>query len=90
MTGSAGREVSIRPNLGLYTQPISFIGLPVLAVPVCTPGHMPAGVQLIAAPWREAVLFRVAHWLERQGVVGALAAGGGRPCGSMTPRCWPR
>ena len=27
-------ETPVRPNLGLYTQPISFIGLPVVAVPV--------------------------------------------------------
>ena len=28
------REVPLRPNVGIYTQPISFIGLPVVAVPV--------------------------------------------------------
>ncbi len=27
-------ELPVRANLGLYTQPISFIGLPVVAVPV--------------------------------------------------------
>ncbi len=68
-----GAMVSVRANLGLYTQPISFIGLPVLAVPVTAPGQLPLGVQLIAAPWREDRLFRVAAWLEAQGVSGALA-----------------
>ena len=29
-----GVEMPVRPNMGLYTQPISFIGLPVAAVPV--------------------------------------------------------
>ena len=29
-----GVEMPLRPNIGLYTQPISFIGLPVVAVPV--------------------------------------------------------
>ena len=29
-----GKEVPLRPNIGIYTQPISFIGLPVVAVPV--------------------------------------------------------
>ena len=29
-----GAEVAVRANLGIYTQPISFIGLPVVAVPV--------------------------------------------------------
>ena len=52
-----GVEMLVRPNLGLFTQPISFVGLPVLAAPVQT-GAMPVAVQLIAAPWREAELFR--------------------------------
>ena len=29
-----GVELNVRANLGIYTQPISFIGLPVVAVPV--------------------------------------------------------
>ena len=59
----------MRPNLGVYTQPISCIGLPVLAVPVPRDGQLPIGVQLIAAPGREDILFRVAAALERSGVV---------------------
>jgi 1-carboxybiuret hydrolase len=65
-----GKDVPLRANLGLYTQPISFIGLPVVAVPVpLTP--LPVGVQLITAPWREDIGLRVARALERQKVVGA-------------------
>ena len=45
-----GVELPVRPNLGLFTQPISFIGLPVVAVPVPIPGAMPVGVQIITAP----------------------------------------
>ncbi len=63
----AGKTVPVRANLGLYTQPISFIGLPVVAVPVPLPG-MPVGVQVIAAPWREDLALRVARSLERDGV----------------------
>jgi AtzE family amidohydrolase len=66
-----GRGVSVRATLGLYTQPISFIGLPVLTVPIVRAGRLPVGVQLIAAPWREDLLFAVAARLERDGVVGA-------------------
>ena len=33
-----GREMPVRANIGIYTQPISFIGLPVVAVPVWTEG----------------------------------------------------
>jgi len=62
--------LAVRGNLGLYTQPISFIGLPVVAVPVpLTP--LPIAVQIIAAPWREDVAFRIAHALEVKGVAAA-------------------
>ena len=63
-----GQEMLVRPNLGLFTQPISFIGLPVVAVPVWTDGErLPIGVQIIAAPWREDLALRVARALERDG-----------------------
>jgi aspartyl-tRNA(Asn)/glutamyl-tRNA(Gln) amidotransferase subunit A len=65
-----GVEMPVRANLGLYTQPISFIGLPVVAVPVpLTP--LPIGVQIVAAPWREDVALRIAYALEGTGVVAA-------------------
>ena len=57
----------VRANLGLYTQPVSFIGLPVVAVPVPL-APLPIDVQVIAAPWREDVALRIAHALEMQGV----------------------
>ena len=60
----------VRANLGLYTQPISFIGLPVVAVPVPL-APLPIAVQIIAAPWREDVALRIAHALEAQGVAAA-------------------
>jgi aspartyl-tRNA(Asn)/glutamyl-tRNA(Gln) amidotransferase subunit A len=68
MMSLGGVSLPVRANLGLFTQPISFIGLPVIAAPVHLPGCMPIGVQLIAAPWRESALFRAARFLERQGV----------------------
>src|SRR5437868_4837647 len=39
------RPVPLRPNVGIYTQPISFIGLPVVTVPVDMPGGLPIGIQ---------------------------------------------
>ena len=65
-----GVELPVRANIGIHTQPISFIGLPVVAVPVPLE-PMPIGVQIIAAPWREDIALRVAHALERSGVVAA-------------------
>ena len=65
-----GVETLLRPNIGIYTQPISFIGLPVVAVPVPF-APLPIGVQVIAAPWREDVALRIAFALERAGVAAA-------------------
>jgi AtzE family amidohydrolase len=65
-----GVELPVRANIGIHTQPISFIGLPVVAVPVPLE-PMPIGVQIIAAPWREDIALRAAYALERAGVVSA-------------------
>jgi aspartyl-tRNA(Asn)/glutamyl-tRNA(Gln) amidotransferase subunit A len=71
-----GREQLVRPNIGVFTQPISFIGLPVVAAPLWTAGErLPIGVQIIAAPWREDLALRVARQLERDGVAAAPMAG---------------
>ena len=59
-----GIEVPLRPNIGVFTQPISFIGLPVAVAPVPLK-PLPIGVQIIAAPWREDVALRIAHTLEQ-------------------------
>jgi AtzE family amidohydrolase len=68
----AGKEVLVRPNLGLFTQPLSFIGLPVLSVPIQRSNALPIGVQIIAAPYNEALILRVAAVLETQGIVSAF------------------
>jgi 1-carboxybiuret hydrolase len=65
-----GVELPVRANIGIHTQPISFIGLPVVAVPIPLE-PMPIGVQIIAAPWREDVVLRVAFALEQMGVAVA-------------------
>lgn len=65
-----GVDMPVRPNIGIYTQPISFIGLPVVAVPVPLK-PLPIGVQVIAAPWREDIALRVAQYLEDMGAVVA-------------------
>jgi Asp-tRNA(Asn)/Glu-tRNA(Gln) amidotransferase A subunit family amidase len=70
-----GVELPVRPNLGMFTQPISFIGLPVVSVPVWLEGEgLPIGVQIIAAPWREDVALRIAYQLEQMGAVKAPIA----------------
>ena len=70
-----GIELPVRPNMGIFTQPISFIGLPVVSVPVWLPeAKLPLGVQVIAAPWREDIALRIAHQLEQIGAVAAPVA----------------
>ena len=66
-----GEEILVRPHLGLFTQPLSFIGLPIISVPIQRPNSLPLGVQLIAAPYNEALILRVAAVLEAMGVVSA-------------------
>jgi len=70
-TRIGGTEVVTRGHLGVFTQPLSFIGLPVISVPVVTRGSLPLGVQLVGRPFEEAALFRVAARLEADGVVSA-------------------
>jgi Asp-tRNA(Asn)/Glu-tRNA(Gln) amidotransferase A subunit family amidase len=69
------REVPLRANLGVYTQPLSFIGLPVAVVPVFSPGVLPLGVQIVAPAWREDIALRVAASLEREGIARACPPG---------------
>jgi len=70
-----GVELPVRANIGIHTQPISFIGLPVVAVPVPLE-PLPIGVQIICAPWREDIALRVAYALEQMGVAAAPAPRG--------------
>jgi 1-carboxybiuret hydrolase len=67
----AGLRLPLRPSLGLLTQPLSLIGLPVLVAPVPPASGLPIGVQLIAAPWREDNCFRAANALLAAGVARA-------------------
>lgn len=72
-----GVEMPIRPNLGMFTQPFSFVGLPVAAIPIDVPGQrLPLGLQAIAAPWREDFALRVARQLEKAGLAKAPVARG--------------
>jgi aspartyl-tRNA(Asn)/glutamyl-tRNA(Gln) amidotransferase subunit A len=59
-----------RADLGIHTQPITFTGLPVLAVPLRRPGKLPLGLQLIGKPGGEGALLRLATELETEGITG--------------------
>lgn len=65
-----GEMVSARANLGLYTQPLTLAGFPVLTLPMPGPG-LPLGAQLIAKPGREDQLIALGEALERSGAAKA-------------------
>ncbi len=71
-----GKEIPLRPNIGVFTQPITLIGLPVIAAPVHLPGEQPIAVQLISRPGNEAALLRAARRLEAEGICAAPVATG--------------
>ncbi len=75
-----GKRIASRASMGLLTQPISCIGLPVATVPLpgcdATAPQLPIGVQIIAAPWREDLCLRTARVLEAAGVTNASVAPG--------------
>ncbi|MDR3432191.1 MAG: AtzE family amidohydrolase [Rouxiella aceris] len=64
-----GITLPTRASMGMLTQPISFLGLPVVSVPLTTASGLPIGVQLIAPPWREDLCLRAAWALEQRGIV---------------------
>lgn len=65
-----GELLPLRPSLGIFTQPMSCVGLPVATVPVARNG-LPIGVQLIAPPWRENYCLRAAYALQELEVCAA-------------------
>ncbi|MEE4453333.1 AtzE family amidohydrolase [Novosphingobium resinovorum] len=74
-----------RADLGIHTQPITFTGLPSLAVPLYRPGELPIGLQLIGRAGREADLFAFAAKLEADGITGY-----GMPQGAASGHCMPQ
>ena len=66
-----GQKVSAAGHLGVFTQPLSFAGLPALSAPVVQTEPLPLGVQIVAAPWREDLVFRVAAAAEELGVLAS-------------------
>ena len=70
MIAIGGKSVPARAHLGILTQPLSFIGLPVVSAPLLRPGKMPLGIQIVGAPRAEHRLFDFAATLERMGLIG--------------------
>ena len=53
--------------LGHCTRPFDFLGMPALSLPAgMTDNAMPTGLQLVAPPFEESLLFRAGHAYERE------------------------
>jgi len=65
------QDLPSRPNVGIFTQPFSFIGLPIVSAPVFDHGSLPTGVQVIGPAYKEAWVLRVAEQLEQMGIARA-------------------
>ncbi|WP_292989310.1 AtzE family amidohydrolase [Pantoea sp.] len=63
-----GESLPAKASMGMLTQPISFLGLPVCTVPLATRSGLPVGLQLIARPFNEEAVLRAAWALEQQGI----------------------
>ncbi|MCX7834770.1 MAG: Asp-tRNA(Asn)/Glu-tRNA(Gln) amidotransferase subunit GatA [bacterium] len=49
----------------IFTIPANAIGAPSVSIPIGKDeNHLPIGMQVMAKPFEEAIMFRVAHWLE--------------------------
>ena len=68
-----GQKLPAAGHLGVYTQPISFAGLPVVAAPIAQVDGLPLGAQIVAAPWREDLALRVAAAGEGLGAFASTA-----------------
>jgi AtzE family amidohydrolase len=66
-----GKNLPSRPNIGMFTQPFSFIGLPIVSAPIFEPGSLPLGIQIIGPAYKEESVLRVAAELERMGIARA-------------------
>lgn len=69
-----GVTLPARAAVGILTQPLTLIGLPIAVAPIPRPGKLPLGIQIIAPPWREDRVLRVAAALERKGIAAAPVA----------------
>jgi aspartyl-tRNA(Asn)/glutamyl-tRNA(Gln) amidotransferase subunit A len=64
-----GKPMSARAHLGIYTQPLSLAGIPVVSAPYNVTSGMPIGLQFATAPGREAMLFQLLKELEGAGLL---------------------
>jgi len=70
-----GKPMPARAQLGIYTQPLSLAGIPIVSAPVNRLSKLPIGVQFATLPGRELMLFRLLKILEDQGILRSKELG---------------
>ena len=71
-TGGDARFTAVANQLGTLVGPFNYLGLPALSLPVGFDARgMPLGLQLVARPFGEALLLRVAHAFEEIAQIAA-------------------
>ncbi len=89
------RDVDIGDGKGLngviaglsgLSRPISYLGLPALALPVARgPGGLPVSVQIVGAPWSESLLADIGEALEERLALGPFTPVDGHPGPAASP-----
>ncbi|WP_337269507.1 amidase [Oryzifoliimicrobium ureilyticus] len=62
--GAGPRMNTILAGMTVFTRPFSFLGLPVVTLPVKNCNGLPVAIQIVAPPWREDIAASVARKLE--------------------------
>jgi len=68
--GAGPRMNEILAGMTVFTRPFSFLGLPVVTLPVKNSNGLPVSIQVIARPWREDIAVSIARKLETVLAVG--------------------
>ena len=64
--GTSPKMNAVVSAMTAFTRPFSFLGLPVVTLPVAvSPEGLPVSIQVIARPWREDLAASVARRLEQ-------------------------
>jgi aspartyl-tRNA(Asn)/glutamyl-tRNA(Gln) amidotransferase subunit A len=73
--GASAKMNAVVSGLTSFTRPFSFLGLPVVTLPVAaSPEGLPIAMQIIARPWREDLAASVARRLEQVLALPAFAS----------------
>ncbi|MDR6100527.1 aspartyl-tRNA(Asn)/glutamyl-tRNA(Gln) amidotransferase subunit A [Agrobacterium larrymoorei] len=78
--GAGPKMNAVIAGMTVFTRPFSFLGLPVVTLPVKNSNGLPVAVQIVAKPWREDVAISVACKLET-----ILAVGRFQPLETIRP-----